>query len=564
MRLGLIGGDVDKSSVSGIFTSEERVAYEKTAGNVQNYIYNSKSKLISAQDSSAFDLFFSTDGTKAYLLGTSNNTVFQYTLSTPWDISTATYASKSLVFSASFGESAIYGIFITPDGSNLYAYGANTDRIYYFKLTTPWDISTGIRPNLYDVVTQVGSGTATGVKFGDNGTKMYVLSSSTAEVVYQYTLSTAYDILTASYASKSLTITTQDATMEDITFSSDGTKLYGVGNTNNTIYQYTLSTPWDISTGSYASKSLAVGTQDTTPKGFVFSSDGTKGYICGDTNNGIYQYTLSTAWDISTATYASKSLIVTTQVSIPNSLCFKSDGTILYVLDDATNAIYQYTLSIAWDISTGSYASKSVETYLINNYFDTSPQGIDISSDGTKIYFIGQSTGLTSQSKVFFHELTTPWDLSTANSYISPSIASQDTVAGGIQFKPDGTKMYMIGTGTAPVGIYQYSLTPAWNIRSLTYDNVKLTVSGQDAGTSGFYFNKNGTKIIVSGLIGDKIYQYNLTTPWDLSTASFVRSIDISQQETTVRSVVFSNDENKIYFVGDVTDTIYQYDLIFN
>jgi sugar lactone lactonase YvrE len=564
MRLGLIGGDVDRSSVSGMFTPDERVAYEKTAGNVQNYIYNSKSKLISAQDSSAYDLFFSTDGTKAYFLGTSNNTVFQYTLSTPWDISTATYASKSLVFSASFGESAIYGIFITPDGSNLYAYGANVDRVYYFKLTTPWDISTGIRPNLYDVATQVGSGNATGVKFGDSGTKMYVLSSSTAEVVYQYTLSTAWDITTASYASKSLTITTQDGTMTDITFSSDGTKMYASGDVNNTVYQYTLSTAWDISTGTYASKSLLVGTQDTAPTAFVFSSDGTKGYITGNTNNTVYQYTFSVAWDISTGSYASKSFSVNTQAVTPNAICFKSDGTILYVLDDANNTIYQYTLGTPWDISTGSYASKSVSTYFISNYFEATPHGIDISSDGTKIYFVGQSNGLTAQAKVFFYELTTPWDISTANIYISPSISSQDGVAGGIQFKPDGTKMYMIGTASAPVGIYQYSLTPAWNIWSLTYDNVKLTVSGQDTNPQGFYFNRNGTKIIVSGLTGDKIYQYNLTTPWSISTASFVRSIDISQQDTTVRSVVFSNDGNKIYIVGDTSDTIYQYDLIFD
>jgi len=568
MRLGLIGGDVDKSSVSGIFTPEERVAYEKTAGNVQYYIYNSKSKLISAQDGLAGDLFFSTDGTNAYLLGTSANAIFQYTLSTPWDISTATYASKSLVFSATQADTNVQGIFITPDGSNLYAIGSTSDRVYYFKLTTPWDISTATNQNFYNAATQVAVATATGVKFGDSGTKMYILSSSTNEVVYQYTLSTAYDILTTSYASKSLTITTQDATMTDITFSSDGTKLYASGDTNNTVYQYTLSTAWDISTGSYASKSLAVGTQDTTPQGFVFSSDGTKGYVCGDTNNTIYQYTFSVAWDISTGTYASKSFSVATQGTSPQSICFKSDGSIMYVINDgssATNAIFQYTLGTPWDISTATYTSKTIATYFDNNYYEATPTGLDISSDGTKIYFIGQSTGLTSQSKVFVYYLTTPWDISTANTYISPTVTAQDTSIAGFYFKSDGTKMYHLGlTSGTGVGIYQYSLTPAWNITSLTYDSVKLTLSGQDASPNGFTFNRNGTKLIVNGTTNDKIYQYNLTTPWSISTASFVRSIDISQQEGTSRGIFFSNDGNKIYMVGDTTDTIYQYDLIFN
>jgi hypothetical protein len=563
MRLGLIGGDVDKSSVSGIFNPEERVAYEKTAGNIQNYIYNSKSKLVSAQDTSAQDLFFKYDGTIAYIMGGTNNTIYQYTLTTPWDISTATYASKSLVFSATFGESFVQAFFITSDGINLYLLGSSLDRVYHLKLTTPWDISTGIRPNLYDAVTQVASGTATGVKFGDSGTKMYILSSSTQEVVYQYTLSTAYDILTASYASKSLTITTQDGLMTDIAFSSDGTKLYASGDTNNTVYQYTLSTPWDISTGSYATKSLAVGTQDITPRAFVFNDDGTKGYLVGDTNNTIYQYTFSVAWDISTGTYASKSFSVGTQATGPQAICFKSDGTTFYITEDGSNtanAIHQYTLGTAWDISTATYASKTVTTAYQSYSYEFAPFGLDISSDGTKIYFTGQSNGVSGQSRVFVYELITPWDISTANTYLSPTVTAQSTTLNGIYFKPDGTKVYILGVST----LYQYSLTPAWNITSLTYDSVSLSLSGQDTSPQGFTFNRNGTKLIVNGVTNDKIYQYNLTTPWSISTASFVRSIDISQQEVTSRAVVFSNDENKVYMLGDTTDTIYQYDLIFN
>jgi sugar lactone lactonase YvrE len=277
-----------------------------------------------------------------------------------------------------------------------------------------------------------------GVKFGDSGTKMYILSSSTAEVVYQYTLSTAYNILTASYASKSLTITTQDATMTDIAFSSDGTKLYATGDINNTVYQYTLSTPWDISTGSYASKSFSVNTQDTAPTAFVFNDDGTKGYVVGNTNNTIYQYSFSVAWDISTGTYASKSFSVGTQATVPQSICFKSDGTSFYITEDASgtgNAIYQYTLSTPWDISTATYASKTVTTAYQSYSYEFTPSGLDISSDGTKIYFTGQNNGVGGQSRVFVYDLTTPWDISTANTYLSPTVTAQSTTLNGIYFK---------------------------------------------------------------------------------------------------------------------------------
>ena len=102
-----------------------------------------------------------------------------------------------------------------------------------------------------------------------------------------------WDISTGSYASKSLSVTAQDAFPEGLAFSADGTKAYILGGTNDTIYQYTLSTPWDISTGSYASKSLSVTAQETGPRGLAFSSDGTKAYIVGANNDTIYQYTLS-------------------------------------------------------------------------------------------------------------------------------------------------------------------------------------------------------------------------------------------------------------------------------
>ena len=69
--------------------------------------------------------------------------------------------------------------------------------------------------------------------------------------------------------------------------------MYIMGNTNDSVYQYTLSTAWDVSTASYASKSFSVGSQETSPSGVKFSSDGTKMYVVGMQNDTVYKYTLS-------------------------------------------------------------------------------------------------------------------------------------------------------------------------------------------------------------------------------------------------------------------------------
>ncbi|PIP46425.1 MAG: hypothetical protein COX15_00695, partial [Candidatus Colwellbacteria bacterium CG23_combo_of_CG06-09_8_20_14_all_42_19] len=156
--------------------------------------------------------------------------------------------------------------------------------------------------------------------------------------------SSGWDVSTASYASKSYNVSAQDGNPKGLTFSSDGTKMYVVGWSNDTVYQYTLSTAWDVSTASYASKSYSVTTQEPDPMCLTFSSDGTKMYVVGYTNDTTYQYTLSTAWDVSTASYASKSYSVAAQDNYPYGLTFSSDGTKMYIMGYNNDTVYQYTL----------------------------------------------------------------------------------------------------------------------------------------------------------------------------------------------------------------------------
>jgi sugar lactone lactonase YvrE len=165
---------------------------------------------------------------------------------------------------------------------------------------------------------------------------------SGSDRVYQYNLSTAWDITTCSFVT-SILITTIEANPQEIFFKPDGTAFYVVGTTNDVVYQYSLGTAWDLSTASYASKSFAVGAQEANPSALNFKPDGTRMWMSGNTNSIIYQYNLSTAWDVSTASYASISYAPGN--SSPRSLFFKPDGTAMWTLGASPVAIYQYTLS---------------------------------------------------------------------------------------------------------------------------------------------------------------------------------------------------------------------------
>lgn len=255
--------------------------------NIANASYDSVSFNVNSQETTAYGLAFNNDGTKMYVVGITGDTVFQYSLSSAFDLSTASYDSVS-----------------------------------------------------FSVASQ--HATPTSVSFNNDGTKMYIIGyfGSTA---YQYSLSSAFNISTASYDSVSFNVSAQEGSPFDMVFNNDGTKMYVVGVSSDTVYQYSLSPAFDLSTASYDSVSFSVSSQESNPAGLAFNSDGTKMYIIGYNSDAVHQYSLSSAFDLSTASYDSVSFSVASQDGAPRKLSFNTDGTKMFILGDATNAVYQYS-----------------------------------------------------------------------------------------------------------------------------------------------------------------------------------------------------------------------------
>ena len=159
--------------------------------------------------------------------------------------------------------------------------------------------------------------------------------------VDEYSISTAWDITTSSYVG-SFNVSAQEPTPVATSFKPDGTVMYVIGVGNQTVYQYTLSTAWSVSTASYASKSFSVATQETNPWGLYFTPDGTKMFIIGEIGVDVNEYSLSTAWDVSTASYV-QNFSVSGQTSLPYGLTFGNDGSKMYVVELTNDSIYQYS-----------------------------------------------------------------------------------------------------------------------------------------------------------------------------------------------------------------------------
>ena len=58
--------------------------------------------------------------------------------------------------------------------------------------------------------------------------------------------------------------------------------------------------------------------------------------------------------------------------------------------------------------------------------------------------------------------------------------------------------------------------------------------------------------MFLTGNNGDDVNEYALSTGFDVSTASFVDSFDISSQEKGPRDLAFSADGTKMFVVGGI------------
>jgi len=268
-----------------------------------NASYASKTFSAASETTLPQDLWISADGTKMYVLGAGDATIYQYTLSTPYDASTGTYASKSKDVSAE--DSAIRGMAMSADGTKMYIVGAGEQKIFQYTLSTAWDVSTASYASKWKQTSSEETAPY-GVDFSADGTKMYVVGT-TSRIVFQYTLSSAWDVSTASYASKSMLVNSEDTSSQSIAISHDGTKIIINGSANKTLYRYTLSTPWDVSTGSYDSSYFLLTSEDTAPYGIVFDSTGLRMYTTGTTNDSVYQYSSGISDDLVFLTDASGS-----------------------------------------------------------------------------------------------------------------------------------------------------------------------------------------------------------------------------------------------------------------
>ena len=532
------------------------------------------------------------DGLKLFVLSLTADTVYTFTLTSAYDLSTATVDATSYNFFTTEASNPIT-LHFNNDGSKLYipAYTA-AKQVYQYSLSTAYDLSSESYDGavtISSVVYGIGA-----IAFKSDGTRAYFFDNFTlSNKIWQYDLSTAWDVTSTLSNQVTLDISSIGNAGSDLLFDPDGSSFFVTSGSN--IIQYNLSTAWDVSTATQG-VSFDASSIDSSPRSPNYNSDGTRLFFSAAANREIRELnteksiktldlstgsvfeitptsdiqiglsnpaasgTVSQAtllldgvatntYDLANASYDGVSFSVAAQDGSPRGLFFKADGTKMYVLGDAGDSVFQYTLSTSWDVSTSSYDSVSLSV----SAQDNSPRDLYISPDGTKMYIAG-GTG----DEVNEYSLSTAWDISTASYVQVFSVSAQDTAPEGIFFKPDGTKMYILGEAGDDVN--EYTLSTSWDVSTASYTQ-NFTISTQSTIPGSLSFSSDGfTMYILSAYLNDGVYAYNLSTAWDISTATYSGVFfDVSAQETSPTALYIKTDGNNLYLTGTSTAKVYQY-----
>lgn len=264
---------------------------------------------------------------KAYLWTT---IIYNWITSLAWDLLYASFNSKELDI---LEDTAPAWTAFNSDWTKMYILWIANLKIFEYNLSTAYDITTAIISTSFTIPN------VSWLHFKPDWTKLY-LTWTTNDLIYQYDLSIAWDVNTL-LQSWTFNVSSIDLNMRDVAVSSDWTKMFTSGSSWDSVYQYTMSTPWDISTLSYDSLSYNTSAHGTD-YWLTFSPDWSKFFLWGYTK--VSQFNLSNITNITTASH-SKDLNTSTQDNWSILwLSFNWDWTQLNVISTGTDNMYQYNL----------------------------------------------------------------------------------------------------------------------------------------------------------------------------------------------------------------------------
>ena len=276
----------------------------------------------------------------------------------------------------------------------------------------------------------------------------------------------------------------------------------------------------------------SVASNVSMPSGIALSPDGTKIFMSSYANSNLTQYSLTTAYEISTLDTSTSVTLnlgagsdaLSTDTNKVQGFSFNNDGTKVFAIDQ-DGKLNAHTLSTPYDISNATQDADDGLVWDNNSTIysthgeDLEPHDITFNNDGTKMYLFD----FDGYEVVVEYHLSTPFLTSSAS---LGNVFDLDDVnvkyLQDLRFDDDGTRMYLIdsGTGHGAWNFYVYKLSTGFDTSTATYVG-KLAnffdASGGQGTPLGMHFSEDGMKlyqVTYRGDSADKIHEYNLSCPY--------------------------------------------------
>ncbi len=518
-------------------------------------------------------------------------------------------------------EDAAGGFAFSNDGMKMFVVGFTNDEVFQYTLTTAFDISAGVTysGHSFDVSSMVPS--PGDLAFDDSGTKMYVLNSS-SDKVEQYQLSIPFDLSGSVTHAGTLGVASQDIQPAAITFSQTGRKLYLLGSSNNKVFQYNLDNSFDVTSGvTYEGESQLLITRNYT--GMYLSEDGKRLFLSNGPFPGqanIRQYALSTPFDI-TASMNDQGALALPNDQSPGDFVVSPDVSRLIVL---SGEILQFDLPLdefgevarndgevdgnmririiqEQFTNAGSNLDHGVD-FTINNVPSGLTPALEVAADGASatLSFAGKASShqaantinnirITLNNSAFVGgnassvENTANAETNRAIEFIDNNpvlffgdryVTSGITVDGtplavaanapnstSLRFSEDGRKMFLLSEDD---GVSQFSLAdPFETTAGVSFDGSPFDILTEESSPTGLAFSADGMKLFIVGESSESVFQYALNASFDVTAGgSLDGSVSIAGQETRGSGITFSQDGMEMFISGSSSTTeVHQFTL---
>ena len=334
----------------------------------------------------------------------------------------------------------VVGLDISPTGDRMFLASRDTDSIYRYDLSTPFDFTTASH---VQTLSLGGSINPYGIKFNPAGNRLFVLNSSGPVLQWistsTYSLSTGGAWQSYNYGTANMNNT------RGIAFNTDGTKMtiLSYGGTTG-IHEFNLTTGFDPSTATYNSVYFNTAPYMTVPMNHWFNSTGTKLYISNYSGNKIHTFYLATPFDISSSNITVGPISNNAPGgSEQHQHVFNADETQLYVIKSSTSGSGQ-VISMSFVEEVGL---QDGDEFTFNNrdyIYDGTKEAWEVNSpitvaqSGSPVSDLSELADSTSILNDPANEVLTYADLNAILAVTNPA-------TGQLAFNLDTSDMYIFG-----------------------------------------------------------------------------------------------------------------------